>query len=200
MQIVFTEDNLHEILKPVFWRKKNKKKISKYRLLKILPRVLNVNFQSYVIPDAPSWADITWAAPSENMLSGHARTPTAQTRLPAWMWSDQRLRCLLPESLYTIECTKCRQKPGWDLGHVQDDDLNPNILRMLEDTFSLAAAHLLGKMTTPNGCNCLKQICHNVKWMGSQLIFQTLILYLIRNICQTGKIMLAYVTSTRHKQ
>ena len=26
MQIVFTEDNLHEILKPVFWRKKIRKK------------------------------------------------------------------------------------------------------------------------------------------------------------------------------
>ena len=55
MQIVSLGDNLHEMSNPVFWEKeticmkcqilfsgKNKKNISKCRLLKILPRVLSV--------------------------------------------------------------------------------------------------------------------------------------------------------------
>ena len=44
MQIVSLGDNLHEMSYPVFWE--NKKNISKYRLLKILPRVLSVRYKA----------------------------------------------------------------------------------------------------------------------------------------------------------
>ena len=39
--------------------------------------------------------------------------------------------------------------PGWDFAHVQDD-VNPNILRMLENTFSLDTAHLTFTPTLKN--------------------------------------------------
>ena len=55
--------------------------------------------------------------------------------------SDQDLRCPQTESLDTIECFNAKQMPGWDFAHVHDD-VNPHILRMLEGTFSLNAAHL----------------------------------------------------------
>ena len=32
--------------------------------------------------------------------------------------------------------------PGWDFAHVEDD-VNPHILRMLQDTFFLDAAHII---------------------------------------------------------
>ena len=44
MQIVSIGDNLHEMSNPVSRGKKRKKNISVCRLLKILPRVLSVNY------------------------------------------------------------------------------------------------------------------------------------------------------------
>ena len=43
MQIVYLGDNLHEMSKPIFWEK-NLKSISNYHLLKILPRMLSINY------------------------------------------------------------------------------------------------------------------------------------------------------------
>ena len=42
MQIVSNGDNLHEMSKPVFWEKNQKKNISVCHLLKILPSMLSV--------------------------------------------------------------------------------------------------------------------------------------------------------------
>ena len=47
MQIVSVGDNLHEMLKPVFWEK-NKKKIFQCHRLKILPKVYALNVNSKV--------------------------------------------------------------------------------------------------------------------------------------------------------
>ena len=71
------------------------------------------------------------------MPLGHARTAKAQSRLHAQ--SDQGLRCLLPKSLDTVECSNGEQMPGWDLAHAQDD-VYPHVLRMLEGTCSINAA------------------------------------------------------------
>ena len=83
--------------------------------------------------------DIIWATPCENMSTGICgqRMPRSDC---ASAQSDQGLRCPLTESLDTIECNNGKM-PGWDSAH-EWNDLNMCILRMLEDTFSLGAAHL----------------------------------------------------------
>ena len=75
-----------------------------------------------------------WAAPCEKLSPGICgqRRPDQ----PAHPRSDQGILCPLSELLYTIECNNEKQRPGFDIAHVQND-VNLHSLRMLEDTLSL---------------------------------------------------------------
>ena len=81
-------------------------------------------------------AIIMWAKTSSG-LCGKRRPRSAC----AFARSGQGLCCPQTESLHTIEYFNGEQMPGWDFAHVPDD-VNPHILRMLEDTFSLGVAHV----------------------------------------------------------
>ena len=72
---------------------------------------------------------------------GHMRNRRSRSAR-AFAQSDQDLRCPLIESLNTTECMNGQQRPGCDFAHVQDD-VNPYILRMIEDMFSVDAAHII---------------------------------------------------------
>ena len=50
--------------------------------------------------------------------------------------SDQGLRCPLPESLDAIECISGEQRPGGDIGHVQNN-VNRHICTGLKAFFCL---------------------------------------------------------------
>ena len=66
------------------------------------------------------------------------------------------LRCLIGTFAATnrtlekqIKCINGGQMPWWDFAYVQDD-VNPHILRMLGNTFSLGVAHTLRKYAYSN--------------------------------------------------
>ena len=78
---------------------------------------------------------IIWATPCETVSSDICEQRGPRSAY-ASAQSDQGIPCPLTESLDTIECINGEQRPGWDLAHAPDD-VNPNILHMLKDTFSL---------------------------------------------------------------
>ena len=81
------------------------------------------------------------AAPCENVSSriyGQWRPRSAC----ASAQSDQGLHYPLTKSQDTIEYMNGDQSTGWYTAHVQDD-VNPYILRMLEDTFAHDKAQIM---------------------------------------------------------
>ena len=77
MQIVSIGDNLHEMLNP-FFSGKNKKNISKCRLLKILPRVLRGNLP---IIDYICTSDLLYTVIILNIRTGTAGVKTSLYRI-----------------------------------------------------------------------------------------------------------------------
>ena len=79
---------------------------------------------------------VKWVASSKNKPSEHARTATAQIRQ-----SDQAfaVRCQSPWILWSVSMQS--QDPDKTLVNAQDD-VNPHILHMLEDTFSHGLAQM----------------------------------------------------------
>ena len=89
--------------------------------------------------------------------------------------SDQGLRSSQTESLDTIKGFNGEQMPGWDFAHVQDD-MNPFILRMLEDTFRLTRPYLILLLTlvllNPDmSCLCKQCSSRSAGFWRSQLIW-----------------------------
>ena len=83
---------------------------------------------------------------------------------------EQGLHSPLPESLDTIECINDEQIPGWDFAHVQGD-VNPHIFGMLERTFLLDEAHLIGNLFSQSRNACMLRNAGHYKFASKQACF-----------------------------
>ena len=105
-----------------------------------IKRKLLLKFKSLMQTNYPNHNKVTYVGRAIRKPSSSLSWQRRPRSDCASAQSDQSLRCPLPESMNTIECINCQQRPGWDLARAQDD-VNPHILRMPEGTFPLVAAH-----------------------------------------------------------
>ena len=84
------------------------------------------------------------------------------------------LRCPLPESLDTVECINEEQMPAWDFTHAQDE-VNPHIFDMLECTFLLDEAHLIGNLFSQSRNACMLRNAGHYNVASKQACFAPLV-------------------------